>query len=147
MRRGLGLLRPTLSLQRSQGGKWGAVVRDGGGHFKPAEPLGLGEVVLELAVGRHRDDRHLVVDGREELAAHAAAAAQARAQDVRELGEAAGLKRPPPSLTTAPHLPPWLLWRLRVGLSNPKPRLISSEAEAASWNVAGRSAQNAPWPL
>ena len=39
MRRGLGLLRPTLSLQRSQGGKWGAVVRDGGGHFKPAGRL------------------------------------------------------------------------------------------------------------
>ena len=60
---------------------------------------------------------------------------------------AEGLKCPPPSLTTAPHLPPWLLWRLRVGLSNPKPRLISSEAEEASWKVAGRSAQNEPWPL
>ena len=64
--------------------------------------------------------------------------------DLGAAGGVAGLKCPPPSPTTAPDLPLWLLWRLRVGLSNPTPRLISSEAEEASWKVAARSAENEP---
>lgn len=51
---------------------------------------------------------------------------------VRSLGMAAGLKRGRPFLRIAHHEPPWLLWRLSLGLSNPKRRLCSSEAKEAS---------------
>ena len=46
MGRCFGLRRPMLSLQRRQGGTWGAVVKEGGCHFQPAGRL----VPLHLAV-------------------------------------------------------------------------------------------------
>ena len=55
--------------------------------------------------------------------------------------ELAGLKSRRPSQTTAPREPPRLLRRPSLGLSNPKQRLISSEAKDASWKVARRAAQ------
>ena len=47
--RGLGLRRPALSLQRSQGGEWGAVLRKGRRHFKPAaaQPQLVGNVFIK----------------------------------------------------------------------------------------------------
>ena len=50
-------------------------------------------------------------------------------------------------MKTAPHVPLWRLWRLSLGLSNPKQRLVSSEAKDAPWKAAGRSAQNEASPL
>ena len=44
------------------------------------------------------------------------------------LSKAAGLKWPQPCLTTAPHLPPWTIWRLRPLLRTPERRLGRLEA-------------------
>jgi alpha 1,3-glucosidase len=45
-----------------------------------------------------------------------------------QAGASAGLKWPPPCLTTQPHLPPWTIWRLRPLPRNPERSLSPLEA-------------------
>ena len=45
-----------------------------------------------------------------------------------QAGASAGLKWPPPCLTTQPHLPPWTIWRLRPLPLNPERSLSPLEA-------------------
>ena len=57
----------------------------------------------------------------------AAALRQAGAR-IEEQAAAAGLKWPPPCLTTPPHRPPWTIWRLRPLLRTPERSLSRLEA-------------------
>ena len=82
MRRCLGLLRPALSLRRSQGGAWGAVVEEGRPHFKPAAlPVSASRVIFEWLPAAARSKPAFSAD---EDAGEQKAVAKASASGVHE---------------------------------------------------------------